>query len=120
MMSRRWTSVTCTRSAFSLGAVAVGDIAMAFYLRKILFGPSRFAVTNRSFASFAKICANNVITIFALGASPSLYGFVLYALGGTIEQFIFFILISLIAYRAVRPNKEYLEKLWETVQQPDR
>ncbi len=103
---------------YILGAVAVGEIAVAFYLRKILFQPARFMATNRSFAAFAEICANNVITVFALGASPSIYGFVLYALGGTIEQFIFFILIALIAYRAVRPDKELLEKLWENVRMP--
>jgi hypothetical protein len=81
----------------------------------MLFSPLRFAGAAQSFAAFEERCKQNVIVIFAVGASPAVYGFILWALGGTIEQFIFFIIISLIGYRALRPGREWLEKLWTTV-----
>ncbi|MFC1475897.1 hypothetical protein ACFLQW_02740 [Candidatus Zixiibacteriota bacterium] len=100
---------------YALGAVALGELAVAFYLKKTMLRPPRFMETKHSFGKFFTRCVESMTLVFAVGAAPAVYGFVLYALGGTIEQFIFFILISLIGYRFVRPGKDELEKLWDKI-----
>lgn len=100
---------------YILGAVAVGELAAASYVKKMMLRPSRFAEINGSFAAFAERCKQSIALVFAICAAPAVYGFALYALGGTIEQFIFFLLISLIGFRFLRPGKDRLEKLWADV-----
>lgn len=100
---------------YVFGVVALGELAVAFYLKRMWLRASWFVDVSGSFGGFSTRCIERMTIVFAVGASPAVYGFVLYALGGTIEQFIFFILISLVAYRLVRPGKAELEKLWEQV-----
>jgi membrane protein implicated in regulation of membrane protease activity len=66
-----------------------------------------------TFAGFSARCVAGMTVVFAVGAAPAVYGFVVYALGATIEQFIFFALVSLVGYRFLRPGKDELERLWE-------
>ncbi len=100
---------------YAFGAVALGKLAVAFYLKKMLLRPSRLSDAGKSFRGFSERCIRSMALVFAIGAAPAVYGFVLYALGGTIEQFIFFILISLVGYRLIRPGKDELEKLWDRI-----
>jgi len=100
---------------YVLGAIALGELALAIYLKKRTFNASQFLSIGGSSAAFAERCKTKITLIFAIAASPAVYGFIMYVLGGTIEQYLFFVLIGLIGFRLVRPGKDELEKLWATV-----
>lgn len=104
---------------YILGAIAIGELAMAVYLKKRILNASQFLGTGGSFPVFAERCRSKTILIFLIAASPAIYGFVLFVLGGTIEQFVFFLLISLVGFRLTRPGKDDLEKLWLMVSGAD-
>jgi len=101
--------------AYILGAVAIGELAAGFFIRRSSLKPSRFDSSTISFAAFAQQCVKVLTVVFILGAFPAMYGLILYAFGGAIEQFIFFILISLVGYRFLRPNLDDLQKLWTDI-----
>lgn len=46
------------------------------------------------------------LILFSLCLSPTIYGFVYYLLGGTLEWFIIFALITFICFRFLKPNLE--------------
>jgi len=106
-----------TQKLFSyiLGAVAIGELAAGFFIKRSSLKPSRFGPSNLPFAVFATQCVKVLMVVFILGAFPAMYGLILYAFGGTIEQFIFFILISLVGYRLLRPSLDDLQKLWTEI-----
>jgi hypothetical protein len=107
--------------SYVLGALAIGELAAGFFIRRSNLRPSRLGPSAPSFAAFGRHCLNALTVVFILGAFPSIYGLALYAVGGTIEQFVFFILVSLVGYRLLRPSLEDLEKLWASVTgQPEK
>jgi len=99
---------------YILGALALGELVIAYFLKRSLLSPERLGTAQMTFAEFSARCVAGMTIVFMVGAAPAMYGFVVYALGATIEQFVFFVLVSLVGYRFLRPGKDELERLWNT------
>lgn len=59
------------------------------------------------------------LVLFSLCLSPTIYGFVYYLLGGTLEWFVIFACITLICFRFFKPSLEQMEK-FVRVEQTDQ
>ncbi|HUU44905.1 MAG TPA: hypothetical protein VM118_04160 [Acidobacteriota bacterium] len=90
-------------------AVGVADLAAAFFLRRSLFARSRFAGANLTPQATEAMVLRSATIIFAVGASPIVYGVVLFLLGGAIREVVYFALLNLLALRLLRPDAAYLE-----------
>jgi len=105
---------------YILGLIALGEIAVGAFLKKaVFFNPQKIGPI-ASFAAFGDRCQGNVVILHALGAAPAIYGLVLVLFGGTIEHFIFFLVLSLLGYRILRPDKAQLQALWDQLQTEER
>ena len=90
-------------------AVALGELVAAFVLRRILFSPDRARPIRHDSSLVEQWVQRSSVVIFALGATPLVYGAILYLLSGDIRQLALFGIISLLAYRLFRPTRHLLE-----------
>lgn len=94
-------------------AVSVGDIGVAFFLKRRLLSPQNIFKE----ASSATEITTEVrflqaaMVIYAINLSPTIYGFVLIFLGGKIENFLLFVAFTLIGFQLARPRPADVEKL---------
>ncbi len=92
-------------------AVAVVDGIVAILLRQKLF----MVPLIRSEASFEddlKAGAFRVsMTCYAMTTAISIYGFVLFLIGGDFRTMFLFILMSFIAFQLVKPRRGFIEKV---------
>jgi hypothetical protein len=93
---------------YVLGGVALMELAAGFVVRRTLFTPRRVA----SFRCDARLVEQWVVrsstVVFALGASPIIYGVVVYFLGGDLRHLAFFGMVTLLAYRLLRPTADLI------------
>ena len=101
---------------YVLVAVGVADLAAAFVLRRSLFARSRFAGASLTPEAIEAMVMRSATIVFAVGASPIVYGVVLYLLGGEIREVAYFALLNLLSLRLLRPDAAYLEGV---IGQPD-
>ena len=94
---------------FAFVAVALGELVAAFVLRRVLFSPDRARPIRHDSSLVEQWVQRSSIVIFALGATPLVYGAILYLLSGDIRQFALFGIISLLAYRLFRPTRDLLD-----------
>ncbi len=101
---------------FALVGVAISELVAAFVMRRVLFAPQRARPIRHDPALVESWVVRSSIVIFALGASPMIYGVILYLLSGDLRQLALFGIVSLLAYRLFRPTRDLLEEaLQETV-----
>jgi hypothetical protein len=103
---------------FVLGALAISELIAAFVLRRALFSQARVRPIRDDPTLVEQWLVRSSIVIFAVGASPMVYGAVLYLLSGDTGQLAFFGIITLLAYRLFRPSKALLEELLEAAERP--
>ena len=94
---------------YIMGAVAVADLAVAYFVRRFLFASNRLAVARNDPAQLEELVSRSLLIIFALGASPMVYGVVVYLLGGDLQQLAFFGILTLLGYRFLRPTADFLQ-----------
>ncbi|MEW5702825.1 MAG: hypothetical protein AB1792_11440 [Candidatus Zixiibacteriota bacterium] len=96
---------------YVLLGLAVADLLAAFTLRRILLAPLRLRNVLGDTAAVERIVMSATTVTFALGASPVVYGVVLYLLGGTMQQVAVLAIISLLSFRFLRPDVKFLEEV---------
>jgi len=94
-------------------ALGVADLFAAFALRRTLLAPMRLRAVLADAPAAERLIMNAATVAFALGASPMVYGIVLYLLGGDMQQVAVFAIVSLLAFRLLRPSAGFLEKALE-------
>jgi hypothetical protein len=94
---------------FALVVVAVGELVAAFVLRRLLFSPERARPIRHDPALTEQWVIRSSTIIFALGASPMVYGAILFLLSGDLRQLALFGIICMLAYRLLRPTRDLLE-----------
>lgn len=62
-------------------------------------------------ASFQVAALSFAIIIYAVALVPSVYGFVYFLLGGSLNWFILFIAVTMLAFLLFKPKEEELKKL---------
>lgn len=91
--------------------VAVLDGAVAIFLKQKLF----FAPIIKSKETFVEDFKQGFfvksIVCIGLTASISVYGLIIYLLGGTFNQLLLFAFISFIAFQLIRPRLRFSEKV---------
>ncbi len=93
------------------GALALGELVAAFILRRQFFTRQRVEPIRHDPAAIDQWLLKSSIIIYALGASPIIYGSILYILSGDIRQLAFFGMITLLAYRLFHPTADQLEDI---------
>lgn len=94
------------------GALALGELLAAFIMKKRLFSRDRVAAIQNDAVAIDQWLLRSSIIVYALGASPMIYGSVLYILSGDLRQLAFFGMITLLAYRLFHPSADQLEELF--------
>lgn len=93
-------------------AIAAGEFAVGLVLRKIWFAPQRFRqAVERAGGRADAVILRYAIALYAVSAAPAVYGFIYYLLGGTIEQFVGFLAITLLCYQILRPRPGLVDPL---------
>lgn len=103
---------------YVLGGVALMELAAAYFLRRLFFSPARVAPFCHDPVQIEQWIMRSAFVIFALGASPIVYGVVLYLLGGDLRQLAFFGIVTLLAYRLLRPTADMIEDTLNKAQNP--
>ncbi len=109
------SSGTQTTVTYSLGGLALLDLIIGKLLLTSSLKPRQLREHGTGFSRFADRVVKITTISFTIGASAILYGLFLYLLGSTIETFVFFLLVNLVAFRLLRPGKDRLESLWAEV-----
>lgn len=104
---------------FVLVFVALSELVAALVLKKAMFGPDKVRPTLGSTEEFGKLVIGGTVTLAALGASPVLYGIVLYILGEDISKVALFTLVTLVHFRLFRPTAEFLHHIVSRAAQRD-
>lgn len=91
--------------------VSLAEGAVAIVLKqKMFFRP--FIASKETFEQdFHRAFFTNSIIGNAITSAIAIYGLVIYLLGGTFNQLIFFVFISFIAFQLIRPRIRFSEKV---------
>ncbi|SYZ74329.1 membrane hypothetical protein [Candidatus Zixiibacteriota bacterium] len=94
-----------------LAVISILDGAAAIYFRQKRF----FSPMIRSRETFEDDLVRGTfaasIICFAFTSAISVYGLVMYLLGGTFANFLFFVFLSFVAFQLVRPRHGFMEKV---------
>ncbi|MBI5867769.1 MAG: hypothetical protein HZB43_05690 [candidate division Zixibacteria bacterium] len=101
---------------YILGGVALMELAAAYLLRRLFFSPARVAPFCHDPNQIELWVVRSSFVIFAMGASPIVYGVVVYLIGGDLRQLAFFGLLTLLAYRLLRPTGDLIDETLESAQ----
>jgi hypothetical protein len=93
---------------FVLLAVALSEPIVAFFLRRLLLAPEKVRSLIGQRAALEALFVRTFLIVFCIGATPIVYGVVLLFLGGQITDVVGFALITLVSYRLLRPDAEFL------------
>ncbi len=96
-----------------LTAVAVLDGAVAIFLKQKLFFAPMIKSKETFIEDFKSGFFIKSIVCIGLTASISIYGLIIYLLGGSFNQLLFFAFISFIAFQLIRPRLRFSEKVLE-------
>lgn len=112
-MVQVWAPATASPPVLFLicGAMALSELLAAFIMKKRLFSRERVMPIRKDPAALDRWLLRSSIIVYALGASPMVYGSVLYVLSGDLGQLAFFGIVTLLAYRLFRPTADQLEEL---------
>ncbi len=96
---------------WALAVVSVADGVAAIYFRQKRF----FSPMIRSKETFKEDLSQGVfsgsIFCYAFTTAISIYGLVMYLMGGTFMNFMFFVFLSFIAFQLIRPRYGFMEKV---------
>ena len=95
-----------------IGALALGEMVAAFVLKRMLFSRARVAPIRHDSAAIDQWLVKSSLIIYALGASPMIYGAILYVFSGDLRQLAFFGIVSLLAYRLFHPTAGQLKEIF--------
>jgi hypothetical protein len=95
---------------YVLGATALMELVAAYVLRRVFFAPNRIAPFCHDSGQVEQWVVRSSAVVSALGASPAVYGVVIYLLGGDLRQLAFFGMITLLAYRLLRPTVDLVDE----------
>ena len=93
------------------GALAISELAVAFFIRRKFFSRDHVASFRTDSPAIDQWLMKSSIIVFALGASPMLYGAILYIFSGDVRQLAFFGIVTMLAYRLFRPSADQLENI---------
>lgn len=88
-------------------AFSFASLALAFYLKKIVFRPATHAKAKDLLEIIRKLSSYTIVT-YALGEIPIIFGFVFYLLNGSLKDFILLIDIAILTFVLCWPRL----KLW--------
>jgi hypothetical protein len=94
-----------------LVGLAVMELIGAFLLRRRFLSAERVRTIRHDPALVEQWLTRSAMLIFALGASPMVYGAGLYLWSGDLRHLAFFGIITLLAYRLFRPTEDLLSEL---------
>lgn len=94
-------------------AVAIADGAVAIFLKHRLITMPLISRPENFAADLTDGVFRNAIICYGLTAAISLYGLVLYLIGGSFQQFLFFVIISFVAFQVIRARPGFINKVIE-------
>jgi len=92
--------------------VSAGDLAAVLFIRKRFLQPRMKEIVEREPAAAIGLVLSRYIVMYAIALSPSVLGLVYYMLGGSVEDFVLFGVLTLLIYRLVRPKQEFFYSLF--------
>jgi hypothetical protein len=95
---------------YALLFISAGDLLVCFILKKKMF--SDISSTTELSSNLAKeeLIFKYTILIFSLCLAPSIYGFVYYLLGGTLERYVLFVVITMVGHQFLKPRDRDFKK----------
>jgi hypothetical protein len=96
---------------WALAAVAVADGVVAVFLKQKLFYAPMIQTKETFEDDLAAGVFRSSLVCFAVTAAITIYGLVIYILGGTFRDLLLFVFISFIAFQLVRPRFGFLKKV---------
>jgi len=92
--------------------VSAGEILALYIVKKIyLTNAAKKSLVAVSQIPVQKSVVTFSVLIFSLSLAPSIYGFIYFLLGGTLEEFLLFIAVTLVGFRIFKPKLEDIKKL---------
>lgn len=96
--------------------VSIGEVIVIYIFKKHLLKSVLSSGTLSGEIDPEQIFVRYSIIIFSMSLAPSIYGFVYLLLGGTMEWFLLFVVITLLYFMLFKPKTEEIKKLFN---QPD-
>lgn len=94
-------------------AISVAELGASLFLKRRLLSPDnifkRTSSPDKTGPEIRFLQAS--IVIYGINLSPSIYGFVLIFLGARIENFLLFVVFTLIGFQLARPRRRDVERL---------
>jgi len=96
---------------WALAAVSIVDGGVAILLRHRLFYKSMISSEPTFAEDLSRGIFNGSIICYAITAAITIYGLIFYLYGGTLQQLVFFIVISFISFQVIRPRHGFIKKV---------
>jgi len=97
---------------WALVVVAAGDLGAVMFLKTKMLRPPMPELEGKEPVAAVEFVVMRYLVIFVIALSPAVMGLVYFMLGGTVEDFVLFGVISLLIYRLVRPKREFFDSLF--------
>jgi hypothetical protein len=101
-----------TTIQWALIIVSIGEIVVAFFIKRRLFGNlENYFPEGSDLKARTSLIVKMMMIIHTLAATPAIYGLIFYLLGGKIEGFLLMIILNLIGYQLCRTRHSDVNKL---------
>jgi hypothetical protein len=87
-------------------AVALSEIPAIYIVKRSFFVGSRAFRKGRENMTAEQALIQSGVIVFSLALTPTIYGFVFYLLGGSLERFVLFAAITLFCFLVFKPKQE--------------
>ncbi|NIN00685.1 MAG: hypothetical protein GTO24_22155 [candidate division Zixibacteria bacterium] len=87
-------------------AVALSEIPAIYIVRRSFFVGSRAFRKGRENMTGEQALIQSAVIVCSLALTPTIYGFVFYLLGGSLERFVLFAAITLFCFLVFKPKLE--------------
>ena len=89
-----------------------GDLGAVMFLRKKMLQPNMTELEGMEPAQAIDFVMMRYMVFYVIALSPTALGLVYFMLGGLLEDFVLFGVISLLIYRLVRPKRDFFDSLF--------
>lgn len=111
---RQTPSATAAVLFWFLVALSVIEGGVAVFIKQKMFN-SPMVFSRESFIEdLGRRTFQISIVIYSITSAISIYGFVIYLIGGTFQQLLLFVFISFVAFQLIRPRYRFMERVITT------
>ncbi|MFH1700401.1 MAG: hypothetical protein ABIE07_07415 [Candidatus Zixiibacteriota bacterium] len=103
---------------YALLFISITDFVAAYFIRKSLSSRPCPSVIDAS-EFFNRQMVTISVIVYSLNAMHTLYGLVLYVLGGAIEIMMLFVALTFVSYQILKPRKDFVDNLCRKIEAID-